>query len=177
MIQTPRLILRQWQEADLAPFAALNADPRVADSLGGALTREQSNAMVKRIQDAIEKRGWGFWAVEVQGGPFVGMAGLSQPAFDAPFTPCTEIGWRLAYAYWGHGYAKEAARAALAYAFGELKLPEVVAFTAVGNARSRRVMNRLGMSYDPADDFDHPNLAAGHPLRRHVLYRIRPPID
>jgi RimJ/RimL family protein N-acetyltransferase len=115
--------------------------------------------------------------VEVRGGAaFAGFVGLSVPRFEAHFAPCVEIGWRLAAQHWGHGYATEGARAALAFGFGTLGLEEIVAFTAPRNVRSRRVMEKIGMTYDPADDFDHPLLPEGHPLRRHVLYRIAPPV-
>jgi RimJ/RimL family protein N-acetyltransferase len=137
------------------------------------LDRSASDALAERLDADLAGRGWGLWAVEVPGvAPFVGFVGLSPVPFDAPFTPATEVGWRLARAWWGRGYATEAARAALAVAFDELGLAEVVSFTVPANARSRAVMARLGMSHQPADDFDHPRLAPGHPLRRHVLYRI-----
>jgi RimJ/RimL family protein N-acetyltransferase len=138
------------------------------------MTPEQSVAHVQRIGEHFDEHGFGLWAVEVvDGAAFVGFVGLAVPAFEAPFTPCVEIGWRLARDAWGHGYATEAAHAALDYAFGPAALDEVVSFTTVTNAPSRAVMERLGMHRDPADDFDHPNLDAGHPLRPHVLYRIR----
>ena len=173
-LRTARLVLRDWRDDDLAPFAALNADPAVMAHFPAPLSRHESDAMAARIRAAIAERGFGFWAVEAPGvAPFVGFVGLSVPGFDAPFTPCVEIGWRLARAHWGRGYATEAARAALADAFGRLGLAEVVAFTVPANAPSRAVMTRLGMTRDPADDFDHPLLPAGHPLRRHVLYRAR----
>jgi RimJ/RimL family protein N-acetyltransferase len=163
---TPRLRLRPWRDADLAPFAALNADPEVMAHFPAPLTRAES--------DALAARGWGLWAVEVPGGcAFAGYVGLAEPRFEASFTRCLEIGWRLARAQWGRGYATEGARAALRFAFDELGRDEVVSFTTVANARSRAVMERLGMRRDPADDFDHPVIAVGHPLRRHVLYRVR----
>jgi RimJ/RimL family protein N-acetyltransferase len=174
-LQTDRLLLRRWRPADREPLAALNADPRVAEFLG-ALSREESDSLAARIEAGFEQRGFGFWAVEIRGGAaFAGFVGLSVPRFEAHFTPCVEIGWRLAAEHWGHGYATEGARAALAFGFDELRLVEIVAFTAPGNTRSRRVMEKLGMTYDPADDFDHPLLAEGHPLRRHVLCRIARP--
>jgi RimJ/RimL family protein N-acetyltransferase len=177
-IETARLLLRRWLDADREPFAALNADPRVVEYLSGPLSREQSDAFLERIEAHLERHGFGLWAVEVKGrAPFVGFVGLSVPEFEAPFTPCVEIGWRLAAEHQGHGYATEAARAALAFGFEgvsleEVGLDEIVSFTAVGNARSRAVMERIGMRRDPADDFDHPSLPEGHPLRRHVLYRV-----
>src|SRR5262249_34632003 len=136
------------------------------------LTREESDALADRIQALIDEQGWGLWAVEVVGvAPFIGFVGLARPRFDAHFTPCTEVGWRLAAEFWGRGYATEAARAALRFGFQELLLDEIVSFTATDNWPSRRVMERLGMTRDAADDFDHPGLPADHPLARHVLYR------
>ena len=172
-LRTPRLLLRHWRPADRAPFAALNADPRVMEYFPSVLSREESDRLAARIEAGIATRGFGLWAVEVPGvTPFAGFVGLSVPGFEASFTPCVEIGWRLAAEHWGHGYATEGARAALAFAWETLGLDAVVAFTAVDNLRSRRVMGRLGMRRDPAEDFDLPEIPAGHPLRRHVLYRI-----
>lgn len=171
ILSTPRLRLRPWRESDLEPFAALNADPAVMEHFPSRPTREESDAMALRIKAKIESQGWGLWAVEVAGGePFIGFTGLAVPGFEAHFTPCVEIGWRLARRAWGHGYATEAARAALAYGFGELGLDEVVSFTALSNARSIAVMQRLGMRRD--GEFDHPRLAEDCPVRRHVLYRL-----
>ena len=173
-LTTERLKLRRWREADLEAFARLNSDPRVMEFLIGPLTREKSDALVRQFEDHFDRHGFGFWAVEVIGGPpFIGFTGLKTPPFDAPFTPCVEIGWRLARPYWGMGYAPEAARATLRFAFQDLGLTEVVAYTATGNSRSRRVMEKLGMNYSPADDFDHPLIEPTNPLRPHVLYRIR----
>ncbi|RFU42396.1 N-acetyltransferase [Actinomadura logoneensis] len=172
-LRSERLVLRPWREDDRAPFAALNADPEVMEHFPAPLTRAESDALLARLNAAIEERGFGFWAVEVaETGRFIGFTGLSVPRFDAHFTPAVEVGWRLARESWGHGYATEAARRSLDHAFDDLALPEVVAFTAVENVRSRAVMHRLGMTHDPADDFDHPSLPEGHRLRRHVLYRI-----
>jgi ribosomal-protein-alanine N-acetyltransferase len=173
-LQTERLLLRRWQDADRAPFAALNADPAVTEFLPTPITRFDSDAMVDRIEAGFSENGFGLWAVEVLGvAPFVGFVGLSRPRFDAHFTPAVEVGWRLAAEHWGNGYATEGGRAALAFGFEVLDLDEIVSFTTVGNSRSRAVMERLGLSHDPADDFDHPALAGGSPLRPHVLYRIR----
>lgn len=170
---TDRLLLRPWRAADREPFAALNSDPEVMEHFPALLTREASDAMVDRCIAAMAEQGWGLWALEVRAsGRFVGFVGLSVPSFEAPFTPCVEIGWRLARAAWGQGYAVEAARAVLDAAYGPGGLDEVVSFTAQGNTRSRRVMERIGMSRDPADDFDHPRLPPGHRLSRHVLYRL-----
>lgn len=176
-LATARLILRSWREADLAPFAAMNADPRVMEFMGGLLDRAGSDALVARALAHFDTQGFGLWAVEVAGGaPFIGFVGLMRPGFAAAFTPCVEVGWRLAADHWGKGYATEGARAALAFGFGQAGLAEIVSFTSVVNARSRAVMERLGMVRDPADDFDHPNLPAGHVLRPHVLYRLKRPL-
>ena len=173
-LRTDRLLLRRWLPADREPFAALNADPEVAEFLPAALTGGASDALAARIQAHFEAHGFGLWAVEAPGvAPFLGFTGLSIPGFQAPFTPCVEIGWRLAARFWGRGYATEAARAALAFGFESLRLPEIVSFTVPGNLRSQRVMEKIGMRRDPDDDFDHPALPEGHPLRRHVLYRVR----
>jgi ribosomal-protein-alanine N-acetyltransferase len=154
----------------------MNADTRVMEFFSRPLDRAESDAMVDRIVAHFETNGFGLWAVEVPGmARFVGFAGLAVPRFTAHFTPCVEIGWRLAREHWGHGYATEAARLALAYGFGPLGLTEVVSFSAVANARSRAVMERLGMRHDPAEDFDHPAVAEGHPHRRQVLYRLTSP--
>ncbi len=173
-LRTPRLLLRQWRPEDRKPFADMNADARVMEFFPSVSTREESDGAIDMIQKTIETRGFGFWAVEIPGvTPFAGFIGLTNPRFDAHFTPCVEIGWRLAPAYWNRGYATEGARAALEFGFGDLALREIVAFTVPTNVRSRRVMEKLGMTYDPADDFDHPRIATGHPLCRHVLYRVR----
>jgi len=172
-IETDRLILRAWRDEDRAAFAALNADPEVMRHFPKPLTREESDDLADRVSAAMAERGWGWYAVEVRDGePFVGFVGLNVPSYEIPCGPCVEVGWRLARTAWGRGYASEAARAAVGFAFDRLGLEEIVSFTAVGNARSRAVMERLGMTLDPADDFDHPLLDAGHPLRRHVLYRL-----
>jgi RimJ/RimL family protein N-acetyltransferase len=168
-----RIRLRRWRDEDRAPFAAMNSDARVMEFFQRRLSCVESDAMIDGIQKHFSERGFGLWAIEVPGvAPFIGFAGLAIPRFSAHFMPCVEIGWRLAFEHWGHGYATEAARVALAYGFGTLALSEVVSFTSVTNRRSRAVMERLGMSRDPADDFDHPTLPESHPLRRHVLYRL-----
>jgi len=173
-LRTERLLLRRWRAADREPFAALNADPRVMEHFPALLSREQSDERVERIEAHFQQHGYCQWAVEIPGvTPFAGFIGLSVPQFEAHFTPCVEIGWRLAADCWGRGYATEGARAALPFGFEELALAEIVSFTVPANVRSRRVMEKLGMTHDPADDFDHPLLPAGHPLRRHVLYRLR----
>ncbi len=174
-ITTDRLLLRRWTDADREPFAALNADPVVRRWFPGLMTREESDAQIDRIEAHFDEHGFGLWAVEPNDGAgCIGFIGLAIPAFDAPFTPCVEIGWRLAAAHWGRGYATEGARAALAIGFERLGLDEIVSFTVPANRPSWRVMERIGMHRDPAEDFDHPVLPEGHPLRRHVLYRIGP---
>jgi len=169
---TSRLVLRQWRESDRDPFATLNADPLVMEHFPVLLTHDQSDTMMDRCIVHLECDGYGLWAVEVRtSGEFIGFVGLAVPTWEAAFTPCTEIGWRLARSAWGYGYATEAANAALAMAFGVIGLDEVVSFTTTRNLRSQRVMQRIGMTRDPSEDFDHPLVADG-PLRRHVLYRI-----
>jgi len=173
MIEAPRLILRSWREADLPAFAALNADTRVMQYLPGLLSREQSDHLARVIQQTISERGFGLWAAELrERSQFIGFIGLWIPRFEAHFTPCVEIGWRLAREHWGHGYGTEGAAAALRYGFERLNLAEIVSFTTISNQRSWRVMQRIGMSHSPADDFDHPAFPVGHPLRPHLLYRV-----
>jgi RimJ/RimL family protein N-acetyltransferase len=178
-LRTRRLSLRRWRADDRAPFARLNADPRVVEFLPGPLSREASDALAGRIEAHFERNGFGLWSVEIPGvTEFAGFVGLAIPGFEAHFTPCVEIGWRLDAAYWNRGYATEGARAALQFGFDSLHLGEVVSFTVPGNVRSRRVMEKLGMTHSPVDDFDHPGLPDGHWLRRHVLYRLaRPTVD
>jgi RimJ/RimL family protein N-acetyltransferase len=172
-LRTDRLRLRRWVAADLAPFAAMNADPRVTEYLRMSASRAESDALAAEIAAHFDRHGFGPWAVEVAGvAPFAGFVGLAVPRFEAHFTPCVEIAWRLAAEHWGHGYATEGARAALAFGFQTIGLDEIVSFTVPANLRSQRVMARIGMAHDPADDFEHPSLPEGHPHRRHVLYRI-----
>ncbi len=152
----------------------MNADPRVMEFFSSTLGDVESRQLADRIRTTIADRGYGNWAVEVpDGASFIGFIGLAAPRFHAHFTPCIEIGWRLGFDHWGKGYATEGATAVRDWAFEALALPEIVSFTSEKNVRSRRVMERIGMTRDPADDFDHPSLAVGHPLRRHVLYRLR----
>lgn len=165
--------MRPWLQSDLAPFAAINSDPRVMEYMPKLLTRDESDRMVTKVREGFDNNGFGLWAVEVQGGaPFIGFVGLSIPSFQTHFTPCVEVGWRLAREHWGNGYATEAGRKALKLGFEEFDLNEIVSFTTVANWRSRAVMERLGLSHDPADDFDHPTLSPDHPIYPHVLYRI-----
>jgi RimJ/RimL family protein N-acetyltransferase len=171
--RTTRLLLRRWRDRDREPFARMNADPEVMEHFPGVLERSASDALVDRIEAHFAAHGFGVWAVEVQGGePFLGFVGLFHVGFDSHFTPAVEIAWRLARSAWGRGYATEAAGEACRLAFEDLRLPEIVSFTVPANVRSRAVMERNGMIRDPRDDFDHPELAEGHPLRRHVLYRL-----
>jgi RimJ/RimL family protein N-acetyltransferase len=172
-LSTPRLWLRQWQASDRAPFAALNADPVVMEFLGGCLDSAASDALARGAEAEIARQGWGLWAVEVrESAAFIGFVGLHAPSFEAPFTPCVEVGWRLAQGSWGKGFATEAGRECVRFAFETLALGELVSFTVPSNHRSRAVMERLGMRRDANGDFDHPRLPAGHPLQRHVLYRL-----
>lgn len=174
-LRTPRLILRRWRADDLAPFAAMNADPRVMEFLPAPLSPSECQILIARLEAHFDEHGFGFWAVELPDqATCIGFVGLSVPRFEAHFTPCVEIGWRLAADFWGQGLATEAARAALAFGFNNLGLKEIVSFTVPQNVRSRRVMERLGMTRDPHDDFDHPALPVGHRLSRHVLYRAVP---
>ncbi|MFY9657096.1 MAG: GNAT family N-acetyltransferase [Methylocystis sp.] len=173
ILATPRLRLRAWRDEDLAPFAALNADPRVMEFFPRLLNHEESDAFARRAGAELSERGFGLWAVEAPGeATFIGYVGLAEPYFGAAFTPAIEIGWRLAFDHWGQGYATEAARAVLAYGFERLALTEIVSYTSHHNRRSRAVMERLGMRHSTSDDFDHPGLPNGHPLQRHVLYRL-----
>ncbi len=170
--ETDRLHLRQWIEADKEPFAALNADERVMEYFSNKLDRAASDNMVERLQASIIDRGWGWWAVELKDDEkFIGTVGLGIPKADLPFSPCVEIAWRLAFPYWGKGYASEAARGALEIGFEQLHLPEIVSFTAIKNQRSRAVMERMGM-IRAAETFEHPSIEIGHPLREHCLYRL-----
>lgn len=173
-LTTSRLRLRPWRDADLEPFFRLSNDPRVTEHLPACLNREECERFYRqRVVEHFGRHGFGFWAVDViDVADFIGFVGLAVPGYETHFTPCVEIGWRLMAEHWGRGYATEAAQACLHFAFNTLQVDEVVSFTVPDNARSRRVMERLGMRRDPADDFEHPSLPAGHPLRLHVLYRI-----
>lgn len=171
-LTTERLLLRAWWDADREPFAALNADPEVMRYFPGPLTRDQSDAMVDRLAAGFADRGYGLWAVEVRAtGEFIGFVGLTPAPDEIPAAPATEIGWRLARAHWGQGFASEAARAVRDHAFGPLGFTDLVSFTTVTNAPSRRVMAKLGMTHDPAEDFNNPGLK-GWAAARHVVYRL-----
>jgi ribosomal-protein-alanine N-acetyltransferase len=174
LIETERLLLRLWKEEDREPFYRMNSDSRVMEFMPECMTRAESYLLFERINEHFRKHGFGLFAAELhQDQSFIGFVGLAVPSFKAHFTPCVEIGWRLAADYWGRGLATEAARTLAKHAFGELALSELVSFTVPKNVRSRRVMEKIGMTHDVSDNFDHPNLPAGHPLRRHVLYRLR----
>jgi ribosomal-protein-alanine N-acetyltransferase len=171
-LTTDRLHLRQWRDDDLAAFAAINQDPAVMRWLGPIMTFAQTQAMLERIRTSWQTNGFGLFAVERRDASgCIGYIGLAVPRFEAPFTPCVEIGWRLASTHWGRGLATEGARAVLNWAVHTLALPNIVSFTVRDNLASRRVMAKIGLTYNPADDFDHPLLAADNPLRPHVLYR------
>ncbi|MFC4224854.1 GNAT family N-acetyltransferase [Lysinibacter cavernae] len=172
-VRTNRLLLRNWQPSDSAPFIAMGQDSQVMQFFPSVLSQAESQAFIDRQQSHITERGWGFWAIE-HDGAFIGFTGLATVGFAAHFTPAVEIGWRLTPEAWGHGFATEAASAAIDIAFHSLGLDQVVSFTASQNTPSRAVMERLGMTNEPADNFDHPRLPEGHPLRAHVLYRARP---
>lgn len=173
-LRTERLLLRDWRDADLPGFAALNADRRVMEHFVSVLSREESDALAGRIRRELGRRGAGLWAVEIPGElAFAGFAGLSVPTFEAPFLPAVEVGWRLAHEAWGHGHATEAARAVVRFGFERLGLVEIVSFTTPANIRSTRVMEKLGMRRDPSADFEHPRVPVGHPVRPHVLHRLR----
>jgi RimJ/RimL family protein N-acetyltransferase len=174
IVKTERLILRHWRESDREPFARINADPMVMKFMPRLFSKLESDSMADRIEAHFRQLGFGFCAVELRSnGSFLGFIGLSVPSFEAPFTPCVELGWRLATHCWGQGLATEGARAIVHDGFTALGLDEAVSFTVPANLRSRRVMEKLGMTHNPIDDFDHPRLPVGHPLRRHVLYRLK----
>lgn len=175
MIRTERLLLRQWRAEDREPFAAMNADREVMEFFPAILTREQSEASADRIQDYLALKGWGLWALErLDTSEFIGFTGLWPADFAAHFTPAIEVGWRLAHAHWGCGFAAEAAIAAVRHGYDEIGIPEILSFTSTVNLRSRRVMEKVGMIRDPEGDFEHPGVPEGSPLRPHVLYRFPP---
>jgi RimJ/RimL family protein N-acetyltransferase len=176
-LRTSRLILREWRPEDLDAYAALNADPEVMRYFPQTYSREESAEQMARMAQHQAVNGFTFWAAELPGeAPFIGFIGLARPTFQAHFVPCVEIGWRLARPYWGRGLATEGAKAALSFGFNTVGAEEIVALTTVSNQRSRAVMVRLGMGFSPDDDFDHPRVPEGSPLRRHVLYRLKRPL-
>jgi RimJ/RimL family protein N-acetyltransferase len=172
-LETERLILREWRDSDRQPFRELNADPRVMEFMPALLAPQASDEMMDRIQQSFHVHSFGLFAAELRvDQSFLGFIGLSVPGFDAAFMPAVEIGWRIAARHWGCGLATEGAREVLRFGFESAGLESVVSFTVPGNIRSRRVMEKLGMTHDPADDFDHPRLPAGHAMWRQVLYRL-----
>lgn len=174
VILTERLMLRNWQEEDLEPFAAINQDPRVMEYFPNILSIEEVAAFIAKTCAHIERHGFGFFACALrETNELIGFVGLNIPSFEASFTPCVEVGWRLAFKHWGKGYATEAARKSLQIGFEQYDLEEIVAFTVPQNLRSRHVMERIGMQHDPAGDFYHTRFPKEHPLSLHVLYRIR----
>ncbi len=174
-IGSPRLLLRPFTAMDKEPFFALNTHPDVVATLGSTPSRAESDDLADFVNEEIGREGFGFWAVEVTGGPaFVGMVGLHRVGADLPPGPAVEVGWRLHPDHWGRGYATEAAATALRHGFDECGLDEIIAFTAVRNVRSQAVMRRLGMVRDEGGDFVYPRLPEGSPLRPHVLYRVTP---
>lgn len=174
MIQTSRLVLRRWKDRDRDPFAEMNSDPKVMEFMPSCLSRVESDLLMDKIDEHFREHSFGLYAVELrEERQFIGYVGLAIPTFEAHFTPCVEIGWRLAASTWGLGLATEGARAVVQEAFEKLGLKGLVSFTVPANIRSRRVMEKLGMSHDPGEDFDHPGLPDGHPLRHHVLYRLQ----
>jgi RimJ/RimL family protein N-acetyltransferase len=167
------LVLRRFDDRDFGPFATLNADPRVREFFPSVLDRAESDESARWYVDHWARHGFGRWAIEVPGvTSFAGIVGLCHTPFTAPFTPAVEIGWRLCHEHWGRGYAVEGARAACEFGFDVVGLPEIVAFTVPHNVRSRRVMERVGMTHSATEDFEHPLVPPGHALRRHVLYRL-----
>jgi RimJ/RimL family protein N-acetyltransferase len=174
VLVTDRLVMREWRDSDKAPYADMCADPEVMEHFPATLTAQQSSEMVDSMVASWEERGFGLWACERRdSGEFVGYVGLSSPRYQAHFTPCVEVGWRLARSHWGHGFAPEAGAAALQWGFTHLVLPDdrIVSFTTTRNLNSQRVMQKLGLTHDARDDFDHP-LLPDWPDRRHVLYQI-----
>jgi ribosomal-protein-alanine N-acetyltransferase len=168
-IETPRLRLRHWIDADFDPLVEMNANPRVMEFFPSVASRDETLGIWKRLNDHFASNGFGLWAMDVDG-VFAGWLGLMRPSFETHFTPCGEIGYRLRTEFWGQGLATEGARAVLEHGFRSLNLREIVAFTVPANKRSRRVMEKIGLTL--SEEFDHPLIAEGHPMRRHVLYRI-----
>jgi ribosomal-protein-alanine N-acetyltransferase len=176
MLETPRLLLRRWKDSDRDTFAEMNADPRVMEFFPKVLTRAESDQFVDRMEEHFDNHGFGLYAAELKAGAtFIGFIGLYVATFQAHFTPCVEIGWRLGVPFWNRGLATEGSREVIRYGFEDLRLDAIVSFTVPENLASRRVMEKLGMTRNPADDFDHPKLPEGHCLRRHVLYRLKNP--
>ena len=176
MLETGRLLLRRWKDSDREPFAEMNADPRVMEFFPGCLSREESDRFMDRIETHFDNHGFGLFAAELKAeAKLIGFIGLYVATFQAHFTPAVEIGWRIATPYWNRGLATEGSQKVVEFGFERLHLDNIVSFTVPENVASRRLMEKLGMTYNPADDFDHPKLPEGHRLRRHVLYRLRNP--
>lgn len=172
-LETERLILRRWQDSDLEPFSKITADPEVRRYYPSTLSKDETKAAIKRFEEHFEKESFGLWAVELKSnGEFIGYTGLNRPTIKAHFMPCIEIGWLLSKAHWGHGYAPEAAKKCLEDGFVRIGLDEIVSFTTVSNDKSIRVMEKLQMTRNPKDDYSHPFLPEGHPLKPHVLFRL-----
>lgn len=172
-LETPRLLLRPWRDDDIPHWVAMHADPRVMEFFPSTYSEEYAKEVAAQLRTQLERHGFGWWIAEIkQSRRFAGTIALQNVPFQAHFTPASEIGWRLPHEAWGHGYATEGARAVLEFAFTQLACDEIVSMTAEINVRSQRVMERLGMTHDPADDFDHPRLEDGDRLKRHVLYRL-----
>lgn len=171
---TSRLKMRKWRQEDILPFSKMNSDSQVMEFFPKVLTEKETHDLVQKFEERFSQQGFGFWALElIENGQFIGFTGLNVPAFQTHFTPCVEIGWRIAHEYWGKGLAVEAAQKTIEYGFEVCSLKEIVAFTTLLNMKSRRVMEKLGMTYSPKDDFEHPLLEVEHPLRKHVLYRLK----
>jgi RimJ/RimL family protein N-acetyltransferase len=173
-IETARLHLRDWRGSDREPFHRITADPRVMEFFPAPLSRPESGALIDRMQAHQAQHGFTLFAAELRATKqLAGFIGMVYTPFEAHFTPCVEIGWRLGAEFWGQGLATEGAQAVLRFGFDRLNLAEIVALTVPANTRSRRVMEKLGMTRNPGDDFEHPRLPPGHPLRPHVLYRVQ----
>lgn len=173
ILRTERLILRQWKESDVLPYATLNADQRVMEFMLGTMTEAETRQSIENIKKHFDTHGFGRWAVEIADAEkFIGFVGINIPTYTLPFSPCVEVAWRICADEWGKGYAPEAANEAMRDGFERVGLQEIVSFTTLTNLKSRRVMEKLGMQYCPAEDFDHPMVPEGHRLRRHVLYRM-----
>lgn len=173
ILKTERLILRPWKKSDLEPFCTMNQDPKVMEFYPSTLTKKESDAFAQKIQREYAQRGYGFWAIEVPKiANFIGYVGLNYWDLKMDFAPCIDIGWRLASPFWGKGYATEGAKEVLHYSFENLKLEEIVAMATIGNFRSHRIMEKLGMQHSPKENFHHPKLPKEHPLSLRVLYRL-----
>ena len=172
-LQTSRLILRNWKQNDIEPFAILNSDPRVCEFLPNVLSQEETLTSVIKIQSHFKKHAFGLFAVElISTKTFIGFVGLKYFSFDSHFTPSVELAWRLSWKNWGQGLATEAAQKVTQYGFETLGLPEILAITAKNNQGSRRVMEKLGMFTNEDENFLHPQLEYSHPLAEHILYRF-----